>query len=230
MRMKMMTVSLVAVMLALGGTANATSVVEVDVDDNVYQTTAGGQTLYWYMALEDSAAGSDAERADQIAFADSLSIDVSGVGIIDSWRMADVDDMEALLGQGGLQQATDRGGNPLWNKDGTPVMELSYPNAPVDDIIAAVVTPTDWCYDLGHFYGRYTDPDNPTAMLGFERSLLTWSIDRDTYTTPDFSSNDYKGAWIVADAPAAVPEPMTMAGVGMALVGVGGYIVLRRTA
>ncbi len=206
--MKKMIVLICVLGISIAASAGLTV---VDATNRVWKTTTGGQTLYWYMALEDSAAGSGASRADQIAFADNLSIDVDGVGVIDSWGMADVDDIEALFGSAVVTEVTHdpRTGKPLKN----PYTEITYPDAPVDDIIAAVVTPTGWAYSLGHFYGRYTDPDNPTAMLGFERSLLSWSIDPDTYTTPDYVSHDYQGAWIVA-----VPEPMTLGILGLGSV------------
>jgi len=207
--------------LTLSATVNA-GLVSVDAGNHIYSTgtQAGGDLLYWYMDLQQSAAGSGATRSDQLAFAGDLSLTgVAGIGTMDNWRMADVADIDVLFGQAVVNPVLDRFGKPTYEKDGTPITETTYPNALVQDIYDAVVAPTGWTDSLGHFFGRYTDPSNPTAMIGLEVPMFSssWSV-ASTLSTPDYTSHDYQGAWIVA-----VPEPATIC-----LLGLGGLLLRKR--
>lgn len=89
---RLITICLVVGIVLSATTANA-DLVAVDLANDVYKTTTGGQTLYWYL---DLCATFNKTYDQQIQFADALTLNVSSV--LDDWHMATALELPELLG------------------------------------------------------------------------------------------------------------------------------------
>ena len=188
LRMKKLTIitAIACLTLSMSITAQESSadLILVDSANDVYKTTTGGQTLFWYLKLSNTF---NKTYAQQVGVANNLTLNLAGVP--DDWHLPTPSELAELLGQ------------PMGNTQATLVANT----------LAGLGYSTGTSY-TNKYTGRY-ESVGTGYYAGHHRIGQLSKVFNSTDFTPNYgfsyaqdtASQGDLAAWIVT-----VPEPATM--------------------